>query len=288
MSLTEEEILARAKQVKFIVSDMDGTLLAKDHNIPPANLQAVHALQERGIRFTIATGRVDYMVSEFTRQLDLHDPIVSCNGALVRSFYTGETLEENLIDPKSARELFSYFHGLGFDVLAYEEDRICHDIDSVRIEFFRHYNELARIGGSEEIVLFPFRHVEETYHGANKYLKLFIWQPDEAKLEAAAKHLAERYPDLYFVRSTAGSLDITARGSTKGTAVLALAEHYGYRPEEIAVFGDQDNDVAMFEVVGLAFAMENASPKALAAADVVLGHHDRGGFSEGIKRYFLE
>ena len=78
----------RAAKIKFVVSDMDGTLLGKDHLIPAENLQAVEALRAKGIRFTIATGRVDYMVREFTRQLNLREPIISCNGAMVRSLST--------------------------------------------------------------------------------------------------------------------------------------------------------------------------------------------------------
>ncbi len=282
------EIHERASKIKFIISDMDGTLLGKDHTIPEGNLRAVEALKEKGIRFTIATGRVDYMVREFMRQLNITEPVVSCNGALVRNLDTGDVISKNLIDPDEAREILSYFRALDFDILAYEQDRICHAVNSVRIEFFRHYNKIARSGGSSEIQLFPYDRVEDSFYEGQEYLKLFIWQPDEAKLKAAKEHLMSRYPDLYFVQSTAGSLDITAKGSTKGTAVLALADYYGYRPEEIAVFGDQNNDVAMFEEAGLAFAMENASPLALKAADYVLGHHDKGGFEQGIKQFFLE
>lgn len=285
---TEADFHNRAAKIKFIVSDMDGTLLGKDHLVSADNIRAVQALRAKGIRFTIATGRVDYMVSEFARQLDITEPVISCNGALVRSLLNKEVLVKNLIKPNSAREILKFFNALDFDILAYEKDRICHPRNSVRIDFFRHYNEIAKAGGSEEIVLQAFDRVEDTFYEDQEFLKLFIWQPDASKLKAASEHLAMRYPDLYFVQSTAGSLDITAKGTTKGTAVLALAKHYGYAPDEVAVFGDQNNDVAMFEVAGLAFAMENASPKALAAADLVLGHHDQGGFSEGIKRYFLD
>ncbi len=280
-----EDIKTRMQKVKYIVSDMDGTLLGKDHTVLPANRDMVHRLHDKGIGFTIATGRVDYMVALFAEQLRITDPIISCNGALVRSLDTGKTLVKNMINPSSAREILQYFNALDFDILAYEQDRICHASDSVRIGFFHHYNEIARQAGSEEVKLQAFNKVEETFYDGQEYMKLFIWQPDQEKLDHAAKHLASRYPDLYFVRSTQGSLDITAKGTTKGSAILALAKYHQISPEEIAVFGDQDNDVAMFLEAGVSFAMENASEQAKMAADLVIGHHQDAALAKTIEAY---
>lgn len=281
-------LIEHCKKVKFIVSDMDGTLLGEDHTVLEANRLAVEQLRKQGIRFTIATGRVDYMVAEFVRQLNIDEPVVSCNGAMVRNLNSGLTLASNPIDPNDAREILQYFNALDFDILAYETDRVCHASNSVRVEFFRHYNELARQGGSEEIKLVAFDKVSETFYEGQEYLKLFIWQPNQEKLQAAAKHLETRYPNLYFVQSTGGSLDITAKGTTKGTAIEALAAYTGYEPHEFAVFGDQNNDVAMFRVAGVSFAMENASPLARENADWIAPHHQDNGFAQIISEYFLE
>lgn len=277
----------RCAKVKFIVSDMDGTLLGKDHTVLEANRLAVERLRERGIRFTIATGRVDYMVSEFVRQLKIDEPVVSCNGAMVRNLNQHLTLAQNPINTDEAREILKYFNALDFDILAYETDRVCHPSNSVRVEFFRHYNEIARRGGSDQVTLTSFDKVSETFYPGQEYLKLFIWQPDAEKLEAASRMLSSRYPDLYFVQSTPGSLDITAKGTTKGTAIQALAAYSGYPTEAFAVFGDQNNDVAMFEEAGVSFAMENASALALEKADWIAPHHQEAGFAQMISAFFL-
>lgn len=286
--LTANEVRERAAKVKFIVSDMDGTLLGQDHNVLEANRLAVEKLRARGIRFTIATGRVDYMVSEFVRQLSIDEAIVSCNGAMVRNPNSGLILAQNPIAPKDAREILQYFNALNFDILAYETDRICHASDSVRVEFFHHYNDLARQGGSDEIRLVPFQKVSETFYEGQEYLKLFIWQPDKEKLQAAAHHLESRYPQLYFVQSTPGSLDITAKGTTKGTAIEALAANAAYDTDAFAVFGDQNNDVAMFRTAGLSFAMENGSSLARQEANWIAPHHQEAGFAQMVSEFFLE
>lgn len=285
--MTKSTKINNTGRIKLIVSDLDGTLLNRQHRIPKSNRAAVLELKDKGIRFTFATGRVDYMTREFARQLEIDEPIISCNGAMVRNINTNEILTKNLIDPADARQILRYFNSLDFDILAYEKNRICHAKTSVRVEFFHLYNRLAAEGGTEQVVLHPFDKVEETFHEGQEFLKLFIWQPDAEKLQAATDHLHERYPNLYFVRSAVGSLDITAKGTTKGSGVTALAEHYGYSTDEVAVFGDQENDLPMFERSGISFAMGNSSQKILQAADVVLLTNDQSGLGQGIRKYFL-
>ena len=48
------------------------------------------------------------------------------------------------------------------------------------------------------------------------------------------------------------------KGFSKGSGVLALMEKEGWKKDEVAVFGDGENDCSMFEVVEYSFAMGNA------------------------------
>ena len=61
------------------------------------------------------------------------------------------------------------------------------------------------------------------------------------------------------VRSQSYYLDITPPGQNKGTFVQAMAQRLGISTDAVATIGDMHNDVAMFEVSGLSFAMGNAS-----------------------------
>ena len=61
-----------------------------------------------------------------------------------------------------------------------------------------------------------------------------------------------------------------------------MAELLGLSSEEIAAFGDGDNDADMLSYVGCGIAMANASPACLAAADHVTLDHRDDGVAHGI------
>jgi hydroxymethylpyrimidine pyrophosphatase-like HAD family hydrolase len=69
-------------------------------------------------------------------------------------------------------------------------------------------------------------------------------------------------------------LEIAAPGVTKATGLAEVAAGYGVPAAEVAAIGDMPNDVSMLEWAGRAYAVSNAHPAAIAAADEVLGRND--------------
>ena len=77
-------------------------------------------------------------------------------------------------------------------------------------------------------------------------------------------------------------LEIAHRNCGKHHAVRFLADYLHLNPEQIAAFGDGDNDADMLAYAGCGIAMANASPACLAAADHVTLDHRRDGVAHGI------
>ena len=61
-----------------------------------------------------------------------------------------------------------------------------------------------------------------------------------------------------------------------------IADQLGLSMEEVAAFGDADNDADMLKEAGVGIAVGNASVLAMEAADMVVPHHDRDGVAAGI------
>jgi len=74
--------------------------------------------------------------------------------------------------------------------------------------------------------------------------------------------------------STFGLLEIAAAGVTKASGLAELAASHGITPDEVAAIGDMPNDVPMLQWAGASYAVANAHPAALAAADEVLASND--------------
>jgi hydroxymethylpyrimidine pyrophosphatase-like HAD family hydrolase len=84
------------------------------------------------------------------------------------------------------------------------------------------------------------------------------------------------------VRSQDYYLDITPPGQNKGTFVQAMARRLGIPTDAIATIGDMHNDVAMFEVSGLSFAMGNASDEVKKHARRVTASNEEDGVAQAI------
>jgi phosphoglycolate phosphatase (TIGR01487 family) len=69
----------------------------------------------------------------------------------------------------------------------------------------------------------------------------------------------------------------------KGRALAVVADILALTPEAFAMIGDSPNDVEAFQAAGTGYAVANAAPEAVAAADVVLEGEHADGFLEALE-----
>lgn len=81
--------------------------------------------------------------------------------------------------------------------------------------------------------------------------------------------------------------EIGMRGTTKGSAILAVLEHLGIDRERSIGVGDSWNDVEMFEVCGIGIAMGNAAPELQSIADEVTTSVSDDGVWNAFRRHGL-
>ena len=106
--------------IKLIASDMDGTLLNKDHTISEENLKAIKEAESRGIRFAIVTGRAYADVRPIIEQYDLNCECVALNGG---EYYDkdGNVLEGIYIDKSRVRDIIGVMSKGDFSVEIYTD-----------------------------------------------------------------------------------------------------------------------------------------------------------------------
>jgi HAD superfamily hydrolase (TIGR01484 family) len=88
--------------------------------------------------------------------------------------------------------------------------------------------------------------------------------------------------DATAVRSQSYYLDITPPGCDKGTFVQAIARRLAISTEAVATIGDMQNDLAMFAVSGLSFAMGNATDDVKRQAKRVTASNEDDGFAQAM------
>lgn len=96
------------------------------------------------------------------------------------------------------------------------------------------------------------------------------------------------FEDLAVYRSKATYLEIVATGVTKAAALKKLLADEQLTTAETLGFGDNFNDVAMLQEVGVGVAMGNAPQAVKDAADMVTTDNNHTGIQLTLARYFAD
>ncbi|MDF2565918.1 MAG: hydrolase Cof [Massilibacillus sp.] len=269
-------------KIDCCVFDLDGTLLNSSKEVSSANLQALQKLKKHGVKVVLATGRNDVYVKGLAMKIGITEPIIACNGALIRSPITNEVLYHKFMPKEYVEEISSYCFSNAYDFTASVCDSMFCSANSKRVSFFHEYN--MAMAPEFKIPIHMMETVEDL--PLTQVLKMFIWQLSE---EEVVK-IKQRYntdEKMTFISSEKGGLDIAAKEVSKGIALSVIAEKYHFALDRIAVFGDHHNDISMMNLAGYSFAMENAEPEVKQAAKYITKSNDEDGIAYAIEKYFF-
>ena len=235
---------------KFFFFDIDGTLTDKEtKKVVPSAIEAIKKLQEAGHFVSIATGRANYKAEPFRAKYGFHN-MVSNGGHGI--FYDGKLRENRPIDYDKALAVYRQALELGYGVLVAIDDS-----PKVYANSFKFY-ETAGIRKERTIYI-----VDEEFDPADcAYIyKLFVAIPEHEE-------------DRLTLKDTLGYLRfqkeyLMFQADEKKDGILKMLEYAGGKPEDVVVFGDDYNDLCMFDDAFYCVAMGNACDALKDKADFV-------------------
>lgn len=277
---------------------MDGTLLNAKSEIAPQTQQAIMQLQDRGIEFVVATGRTLKNAYAPFKDLNIHPNFITLNGAQVfdEDLQLKLTLPLNHINVETTIEQLEKFD-LYFDLTT--QNAIYSNNQVNRREILTHSlrtkqpnltsSEIKNLVENRELNL-GFKYVDSykpILKDPNEHvLKFVVFSQDKDKLAHLAKELKDN-PALSVTASEPYDLEINAVEAKKGNALADFAQSRNIAPNEVVVFGDNLNDISMFEFAGTGIAMENTAPELLNIADHVTGSNIEDGVANGIQTFIF-
>lgn len=259
---------------KAVVIDLDGTLLDSAQTISTRSEQAIRRLSEAGYIIIIATGRPPHMVDEYYPQLDVADFKVYFNGALIK--HKGALFgRKHPLAPASVEETQDFFAKYGdASLLLYETET----------EMLTN-----RILTEEESQLLT--------HGDKPFVQPKIVTDQEVRSLDVYKILFDRhspaqgaYQQRFAHKLSIGymlggnPIEVTHPNSDKQHALIQIFDYLSLDVSEVVVFGDEYNDVGMFELCGHPVAMGNATDEVKACAKTITGTNDQDGVAEILER----
>lgn len=266
-------------RIKLIMSDIDGTILDKNHQLDSYLIELMPLLKQRDIPFVLASARSPLGIALISKELGITDfPIACYNGALIS--LGDKILSQHSID-KSELLLLHDFLKKEFPTVSINvysgKDWLVNTIDEwVEIE--------ATITGESPKVtsLADFIRDEKTL--VHKLL-LINNAPTIQKLKETLSTMD--FPQTDFYLSKDNYLEVTHNQVSKKQALLELANYYQLSLTEIMTIGDNYNDIPMIETAGLGVAMGNAPTEVKTCANTVTDSNDQNGVSKAIKLYVL-
>jgi Cof subfamily protein (haloacid dehalogenase superfamily) len=258
-------------RIVLVVSDVDGTLLTHDKRLTERSVDAVRRLHEADIGFTITSSRPTIGMRFLIEQLKITLPIGAFNGSAIVDPQM-RPIEQHLIPLSAVERSLELLGEYGVDIWLFTADQwLTQNGDGEYVP-----KEKLAIKTDPTIVS------DFTPYISNA-CKIVGSSPDPALLmrcEAAMKEALGTRATA--VRSQSYYLDITPPGLTKGTFVQSTARRLGVATDAIATIGDMQNDLSMFAVSGLSFAMGNATDDVKSRATRVTASNEEDGFAQAM------
>ncbi|MGW2282892.1 Cof-type HAD-IIB family hydrolase [Streptomyces sp. NPDC001770] len=259
--------------IRLIVTDMDGTLLDADGNVPVGLWPLLEELGRRGIVFSPASGRQYATLAHLFEGADEGMVYIAENGALV--VRDGVELSSDPIDPAVSARLVTCVRQLA------AEGR---DVGVVVCGKRSAYIERRDEAFLAEVATYYRAHrvVDDATAVDDEIIKVAVL--DFGGAENGSARALEAFSGTHQV-VVSGELwiDVMNRTADKGAAVRRLQQRLGIGPEQTMVFGDYLNDLEMLDTADWSFAMANAHPDILRRARHTAPAHTDEGVLRTIK-----
>ncbi|PQP79677.1 HAD family phosphatase [Spiroplasma sp. ChiS] len=264
-------------QIKLIVTDVDGTLITDNQELPALVQNKLLALQEKGIAVSIASGRMSLGFDNYTKELKIKDYcqyVIGANGTLVYDSKNNEPVYSNLIPILDLVVVIEILLKYQCDfTISYQDD-----------------NNLYCAGEK----LLEIKSKPGAFLDGMKQAKPFCRDDIRIVNKIVAKHSSKMmFQEMYTVLKQVSNInveplsdygcDIVHVNSNKGQAILNLIDILNQRQgreiklENVLYFGDNYNDRSVFEILPYAIAMEHSPTTILDLAYDIASSNNTAG-----------
>ncbi len=264
------------------ITDLDHTFLRNDLSISNYTKTIWNAKSQDSI-LGVATARTYMKTAQFLKGVLINTPIILLDGALIA------TMDKKIIDTKLLSKDISdmiidegWKFGIYPFILSLEDrdnlvENFLHDkvLNNYQVQVLSRYSKVDKLREIDGI-----RAMDENFK--------IVYMGEEKLLGELAEHLEnifgdelkyilapEAYVGCYF-------LTILHPLADKAYAIKSVSEYHGFDLKKLTVFGDNFNDLGMFELAKTSVAMANAQPKVKDLADIVLEHTND---EDGVAKY---
>ncbi len=268
--------------IQLICIDLDGTLLNTKHQVSERNKKAIQEAIAKGVKVAIVSGRPNCFTIRIMDQISDQMGHITFNGAYYRiadktkQYKIDDQVVKKLASMVKKHDAFAYFKNKNLS-LATKTDQHILDYDM--------FKEQTPI--KDRMDMYYEVDVEE-YLKQNEMaiLKILFFEPKH-KIRELMKEVRtlKQYINIFEYDNY---VEMSAIQSNKGLAIVNVCQELNIPLSDVMCVGDNFNDIPMFEVAGLAIAMENAPDAVKQVCHELTKTNDEDGVACAIEKHVLE
>ncbi len=267
------------------ITDLDGTFLNSQAEISETSQKIIKELISDGIIFSVATARTKATVLDMFSEIGLNTPIALMNGVSIFDTKLKKSVINHSIDKDTARDILSVYSDFNKHPMLYMNKGDYLEIHYTEID---NPHQQEYISDRKNRKLKKFIKVDEYNLDLPEELLYIVSFDKPSELEGiynkisgfdsvASSFYSDNYTDCNFLETMNGSI-------SKGTAALEIKRLTG--ADRIVAFGDNLNDLPLFEVSDEAYAVSNAHNELKKSATDVIGSNDEDAVARFIYEHY--
>jgi len=265
---------------RFLVIDVDGTLLNGRGTISEEDKNAIRRVREKGIAVAISTGRVTQACKPIIKELGLEGSHIFFDGSLILDISSGKEVYSSPLDKEIVRELVGFSRSQDIYLELYSAEELF-------IERF----------GQASVMHYEFFGLKPKFVDFDSILdkeriikaEVITARGEESKIKPIKEYFGGEL-NFSIARTPAlpqiDFVNLVSPEVSKGRALEQLAAYLGVLLEETVAIGDGPNDISLLKTAGLGIAMGNAPLEVKRVAQYVTADVDHGGVAKAIAQFF--
>ena len=276
---------------KVFITDLDGTLLNDDGQLSGESRNILTDLIDKGVKFTVASARSIDSIREVIKDLPLNMPIIEFNGSYISDYHSGEKLFVNHMNRSYNEKIYNIIERYDVSMII-----TTHENTSDYLSF----NTKDMNAGSLHYIDYRKSHdngrlinTENMDRVLDKDIICFNVIDKESVVKEIHDKLIETFGDeleVHMMRGTYSEewywLNVADPSGTKAHAIKTFKEIFLKDTDILYVFGDNNNDLGMFEAADVPVALENSIFGLKQLSKVLIGYNYDNSVAKYIEREY--
>ena len=264
------------------ITDLDHTFLRNDLSISDYTKKIWNSYSDDSI-LSVATARTYMKTAQFLDGVHLNAPMILLDGALIA------TMDKKIIDTKfMSKDISDMIIDEGWKFGIYPFILSLADNKNLTEAFL--HDEVLNTYQKEVLTRYSTADNLQSCSGIRAMDENFkiVYMGEEELLCELHEHLENIFGDnLKYILAPEAYvgchfLTILHPQADKSHGIASVSEYAGFDLEKLTVFGDNFNDIGMFDLAGTSVAMANAQEGVKDKADIILEHNND---EDGVAKY---